>query len=73
MVEPGMVQPSSSPWASPIVLVPNKDGKILFCLDNRKLNEVTTKCISFASDDDARDALTSSTYYCTIDFSAGYW
>jgi hypothetical protein len=30
LVEPGMVQPSSSPWASPIVLVPKKNGEILF-------------------------------------------
>ena len=39
----GVVQPSNSPWASPIVLVRKKDGTLRFCVDYRGLNSVTKK------------------------------
>jgi hypothetical protein len=37
----GVIEPSDSPWSSPIVLAKKKDGKHLFCIDFRKVNEVT--------------------------------
>ena len=39
----GAVQPSDSPWVSPIVLVRKKDGTFRFCVDYRGLNSVTKK------------------------------
>ena len=33
MLDQGVIHPSISPWASPIILVQKKDGKYCFCVD----------------------------------------
>ena len=43
MLQTGVVRPSHSPWANPIVLVRKKDDTWRFCVDYRKLNDVTIK------------------------------
>ena len=41
MLEMGVVRPSTSPYASPIVMVKKKDGSNRVCVDFRKLNKIT--------------------------------
>ena len=41
MQETGVIQPSISPWSSPVVMVWRKDGTHKFCVDYRSLNSVT--------------------------------
>ena len=43
MLDVGAIRPSNSPWASAVVLVWKKDGKLQFCIDLRKLNARTIK------------------------------
>ena len=70
----GIVQPSSSPWVSPIVLVPKKDGKVRFCVYYRRLNTATMKDVyPLPRIEDILDTLGQTHYFTTLDLTAGYW
>ena len=43
MLDAGIVSPSSSPWSSPMVIVPKCDGTHRICIDYRKLNKALVK------------------------------
>ena len=74
MLTHDIIQPSSSPWASPIVLVKEKDGSMHFCIDYRKVNAVTRKdAYPLSRVDDALDTLASCKWFTTLDLLSGYW
>ena len=74
MLEQGIVKHSSSPWASPVVLVAKKDGSTRFCVDYRKLNAVTKLDVHpLPRIDDSLDLLAETKYFSTLDLASGYW
>ena len=73
MMDQGVVQPSYSPWASPIVLV-KKDGGTRFCVDFRRLNAITKQDVfPLPRIDDTLDLLSSARYFTTLDLASEYW
>jgi hypothetical protein len=70
----GIIKPSTSPWASPVVLVKKKDGTMRFCIDFRKVNQITIPdCYPIPRIDEALEALGGAKYFSTMDLAAGYW
>ncbi|CAF3112847.1 unnamed protein product, partial [Rotaria sp. Silwood2] len=74
LLKNGIIEHSTSPWSSPVVLVKKKDETTRFCVDYRRLNQITTKdAFPLPRIDDIYDQLTKATYFTKFDFKAGYF
>ncbi|UYV70247.1 K02A2.6-like [Cordylochernes scorpioides] len=74
MLKNGIISHSSSPWASPIILVKKKNGTFRFCVDYRNLNSVTVKDqYPLPRIDDCFDSLHGARYFTSLDLCSGYW
>lgn len=74
MLKDGIVERSTSPWSSPILLVKKKDGGYRFCVDYRRLNAVTERDsypLPYVSH--TLDKLKEAHYLSSLDIKSAYW
>ena len=75
MLQKNLIKPSNSEWSSPILMVKKKDGTLRFCIDYRRLNDIT-KHDSFPLPN-INDCLASlgegCGFFSSLDLASGYW
>lgn len=73
MLQTGVVRPSTSDFASLVLLVTKKDGSWRFCVDYRHLNAITVKHKHpMPMVDELLDEISGARYFTKLDFSSGY-
>ena len=74
MAAKNIIEPSSSAWCSPVIMVQKSDGSVRFCCDFRRLNAASlVDCQPLPRIDDTLDALSGNCWFSTLDMRSGYW
>ena len=74
MVDMGIIEPSTSSYCSPVVLVKKPDDKWRFCMDFRCLNDITVfDCEPMPTTEDSLGNFTNDVYFTELDLTKGYW
>lgn len=75
MQRAGLIKPSTSSWASAVVMVPKRvidDWR--FCADFKPLNQVTKKDpYPLPRIDETLDTVSGSAWFSSLDLRSGYW
>ena len=73
MLDLETIEPSKSPYSSPVVLVRKKDGSCRFCIDFRGLNKITVfDAEPIPNVEDLFVRLAHSRFFTKIDLAKGY-
>lgn len=74
MLELGVVEPSNSPYSTPLIVVRKKDNTNRYCLDFRKINKQTVfDAEPMPKHDVLMSKMSGSLYFSKLDLSKGFW
>ena len=74
MLELGVIRKSESPYSSNVVLVRKKNGQLRFCIDLRKLNNLTVRdAYALPRIEETLDILSGAQWFSKFDLRCGFW